>query len=367
MSLMDKIKKAGSIKTAEVMSTSQFFNVKDFTTTEIPIVNIAFSADPNGGIPSGLVMLAGESKSFKTLLMLLMMKSYLNKHPESIAVLYDAEFGITQEYMKTNGIDVSRVLHVPIQHVEELKFDIVSRLEQIERGDKVFVGIDSLGALASKKEVEDAQDEKSVADMSRAKALKSLFRIIGPQFTLKDIPCIAINHVYKELSLYPKTIVGGGTGGYYTSNCIMIVTKSQEKEGNDLVGWNFTLNVEKSRFVREKSKFEFTVLYGGGIQKYSGLFDIGVSLGYITRPTSKTYGVPSILGEKTASRKDLENSTELWKRVVVDPVFIKLVYDNYSYAINDVEETEAETSEINEILASADNQIVGDQELGTDN
>lgn len=210
MSLLEKMKKAGSIKTAEVLAHSPYFNAKDLVTTEVPIINVAFSADPTGGLVPGLTVLAGESKSFKTLLMLLCMKAYLETYPESIALLYDSEFGITPEYLKNNGIDTTRVLHIPIVHIEELKFDIAKRLDVIEKGDKIFFGIDSVGALASKKEAEDALDAKSVADMSRAKALKSLFRIIGPQFTMKDIPCVAINHVYKELALYPKTIVGGG-------------------------------------------------------------------------------------------------------------------------------------------------------------
>ena len=67
---------------------------------------------------------------------------------------YDSEFGTTPEYLKQYKIDTDRVVHVPIEHIEQLKFDIVKRLEQIDKKDKVFIFIDSLGNLASKKEVE---------------------------------------------------------------------------------------------------------------------------------------------------------------------------------------------------------------------
>lgn len=333
MSLLEKLQKAGSIKSAAVLSESPYFNAKDLIATDIPVINIAFSADPLGGLVPGLTVLAGESKSFKTLLMLLCMKAYLDKYPDAIALLYDVEFGITPEYLENNGIDISRVLHIPIMHIEELKFDISKRLEQIEKGDKVFVGIDSIGALASKKEVEDAVDEKSVADMSRAKALKSLFRIIGPQFTTKDIPCVAINHVYKELAMYPRTIVGGGTGIYYTANTIFIITKSQEKDGTDIVGWNFTLNIEKSRFVREKAKFMFTVLYGGGILKYSGLLDLAVELGYIKRPNIRSYVVPLMNNDKPYTKKEILNNSEVWELLTNNQDFRDSIYNNYSYAV----------------------------------
>ena len=92
-------------------------------------------------------------------------------------LFYDSEFGSPQSYFGQFGIDTSRVLHTPITNVEELKFDLIAQLEELGRDDNVIVVIDSIGNLASKKELEDAINEKSVADMSRAKALKGLFRM----------------------------------------------------------------------------------------------------------------------------------------------------------------------------------------------
>lgn len=222
--LLDKLKKSGSIKHASIVEDSAFFNSTENVKTDLPILNLAFSGDFNKGFSPGLTFLAGESKSFKTLLGLYCMKAYLDKYPEGICLFYDSEYGTTPDYLKTNGIDTSRVLHVPIEHVEQLKFDIVKRLKDLERGDKVFIFIDSIGNLASVKEVEDAENEKSVADMSRAKALKSLFRIITPSLTAKELPCIAINHIYKEMGLYPKAIMGGG--------CLVENTEVQMYDGS---------------------------------------------------------------------------------------------------------------------------------------
>lgn len=209
MSLLEKLKAAGSIKVT-TLAESQFFNEKDFIPTSVPIINAAFSGRLDGGMVSGLTILAGPSKHYKSLLGLLLVKAYMSKYPEAICLFYDSEFGITPEYLATNGIDGNRVLHIPIEHVEQLKFDLTKRLEQITRGDRVVVFVDSLGNLASKKEVEDALDEKSVADMSRSKAIKSLFRITTPHFTMKDIPCIVVNHTYSSMELFSKQIVSGG-------------------------------------------------------------------------------------------------------------------------------------------------------------
>ena len=126
MSLLEKLKAAGSIKNAEIISESAFFNKKEFVSTDVPIINVAFSGALDGGIVPGLTVVAGESKSFKTLLCLYAMKAYLKKYEDAVALVYDSEFGITPEYLKTHGIDTTRVIHIPIEHIEQLKFECVS-------------------------------------------------------------------------------------------------------------------------------------------------------------------------------------------------------------------------------------------------
>ena len=212
MSLLDKLKKTSTVKSSEVLSKSKLFNKKDMATTPVPILNVALSGSIDGGLTPGLTIVAGPSKHFKSNLSLLMASAYLEKYEDAVCLLYDTEFGITPEYLKAMNVDPNRCLHTPVEHVEQLKFDITKQLENIERGEKVVIVIDSVGNLASKKELEDALDGKAVADMSRAKALKSLFRIVTPYLTTRDIPMIVINHTYKEIGLFPKDIMSGGTG-----------------------------------------------------------------------------------------------------------------------------------------------------------
>lgn len=289
--LLSRLKGSGSIKSARLLSESNFFNKKDVVSTDIPALNIALSGSVDGGLTPGLTFIAGPSRHFKSMFGLLMMKAYLNKYPDAIALFMDSEFGITPQYMDNVGIDIERVLHIPVEQIEQLKFDLVNRLNEVKRGDKVFVLIDSIGNLASKKEVEDAQDEKSVADMTRAKSIKSLFRIITPHFTIKDIPCVVINHTYMEQTMYPKQIMSGGTGPMYVANQVFIIGKQKEKDNTDVIGHNFIINVEKSRFVREYSKIPITVTYEGGIQKYSGIFDLALEAGFIKNPTKGWYAI----------------------------------------------------------------------------
>ena len=284
MSLLDKIVKNSTIKMTAPLMESKVFGKKDMAPTEVPMVNVALSGRIDGGLTPGLLVLAGPSKHFKSAFALLMAGAYMKRNPDAILLFYDAEFGTPQAYFESFGIDMDRVVHTPITDVEQLKFDMSQQLDKIEKKDNVVIVIDSVGNLASKKETQDALDGKSVADMSRAKALKSLFRIVTPHLNLKDIPLIAVNHTYQEIGLFPKAIVSGGTGIYYSADAIWIIGRRQEKVGTEITGYHFVINIEKSRHVKEKSKIPISVSYDGGIVKWSGLMEVAEKGGYLNKP-----------------------------------------------------------------------------------
>lgn len=222
-SLMNKLISNSTIKLTSAIGDSKVFGKKEMAQTSVPMINVALSGRVDGGLVPGLLMLAGPSKHFKSAFALLMAAAYQKKYPDAVVLFYDSEFGTPQAYFESFGINMEQVVHTPITDVEQLKFDIMKQLESIDKKDRVVIVIDSIGNLASKKEVEDAMNEKSVADMSRAKQMKSLFRMVTPHLNLKDIPLIAVNHTYKEIGLYPKDIVSGG--------CVVEDTMIQTPDG----------------------------------------------------------------------------------------------------------------------------------------
>jgi RecA/RadA recombinase len=283
-------------------------------------------------------MWAGPSKHFKTAFSLLMAKAYMDKYPEAVILFYDSEFGTPQAYFDTFGIDPDRVIHTPLTDIEQLKFDIMKQLEGIERNDRVMILLDSIGNLASKKEVEDALEGKSVADMSRAKQVKSLFRMVTPHLSLKDIPMVVVNHTYKTMELYAKDVVGGGTGSYYSADNIYILGRQQEKDGTEIVGYNFIINVEKSRHVREKSKIPVNVTFEGGINKYSGLLDIALEGNFVQKPSNGWYAKvdqeTGELGDK--KRYDATQTEEFWKDLLASPKFAEYVRKKYEISYGSI-------------------------------
>ena len=158
MSVLDKLKKNSTIKEASILSKSKFFNQKDFVQTTVPALNVALSGQLDGGGSSGLTVFAGPSKHFKTAFAMLLAKAYLDKYDDAVILFYDSEFGAPQGYFDSFGIDTERVIHSPIADIEQLKHDVMSQMNGLERGDKVMIIVDSVGNLASKKEVDDAID-----------------------------------------------------------------------------------------------------------------------------------------------------------------------------------------------------------------
>jgi len=348
MGIMDKLKKNSKVAHTEVLSKSKFFNEKDMVPTEVPMINVALSGSMDGGLTPGLTVLAGPSKHFKTSFGLIMASAYLKKYPDSVLLFYDSEFGSPQSYFENFGIDTSRVLHTPITDVEQLKFDLISQLDGLERGDKVVIMIDSVGNLASKKELEDAMNEKSVADMSRAKALKGLFRMCTPYLAMKDVPLIAINHTYKEIAMYPKDIVSGGTGIYYSADHIWILGRQQDKDGTEIKGYHFIINVEKSRYVKEKSKVPISVSWEGGVQRFSGLLDLALDGGYVAKPSNGWYQrVDRATGELVDGRvREKETLSEaFWKPIIDGTDFKDYLTKRFSITTKAVEDGQVHTAE----------------------
>lgn len=330
--LLDKIRKNSTIKETAILAESKFFNKKDMIPTAIPAINVALSGRLDGGLTPGLTMWAGPSKHFKTMFSLVMAKSYMDKYEDAVLLFYDSEFGTPQAYFTSLGIDTNRIVHTPITDVEQLKFDIMNQLDQIARDDRVIILVDSIGNLASKKEVEDAMKQNSAADMSRAKQIKSLFRMVTPHLTMKNIPMVVVNHTYKTLELYSKDVVGGGTGSYYSADNIFILGRQQEKDGAELLGYNFIINVEKSRYVKEKSKIPVSVTFEGGISTWSGLLDMALEAKCVVKPSNGWYSRVNMESGEVEDKKWRQKETEskeFWMPVLTSAFFRDWVANTY--------------------------------------
>jgi hypothetical protein len=150
-------------------------------------------------------------------------------------------------------------------------------------------------------------------------------------------------------------VVTHNTGVMYSSNQVFIITKAQEKEGTDLAGWKFTINIEKSRYVKEKSKLPFTVLYDSGIQKWSALFDLAMESGYIIKPKVGWYQLvdpeTGEISEKSYRETAVKTNDEFFNSLIENSdfkIFIEQKFKLSAEKHNYEHETDDEDIDINE-------------------
>lgn len=129
------------------------------------------------------------------------------------------------------------------------------------------------------------------------------------------------------------------TGGMYSSNSVWIIGRQQDKDGTDVVGWNFIINIEKSRFVKEKSKIPITVNYKEGIDKNSGLFDIALELSYIVSPSKGWYSTIDFktgeISDNKVRRAELEKNDAFWVALLKDDGFKQTIKNRFQFGKED--------------------------------
>lgn len=112
---------------------------------------------------------------------------------------------------------------------------------------------------------------------------------------IKSVKAVGKKEVYDlsvadvEHYVLENGIVTHNTGPMYSADTVFIIGKRQIKDGTELQGYQFVLNAEKSRTVKEKSKFFINVKFDGGIDPYSGLLDVALELGFVVKPKNGWY------------------------------------------------------------------------------
>jgi hypothetical protein len=133
-------------------------------------------------------------------------------------------------------------------------------------------------------------------------------------------------------------VVTHNTGSYYSADTIWILGRQQDKTGTEVTGYNFIINIEKSRYVREKSKIPITVSFDGGIQKYSGLLDIALEGNFVSKPSNGWYAkVDRETGEiLNKVRFDDTQNKEFWSDLLNNEAFKEYVRKRYEISYGSI-------------------------------
>lgn len=295
---------------------------------EVPLLNIANSGRIDGGLVEGIKMIVGDSRCYKSGFLVMDAVAFLKHDPEAIVIFADSEKGASKPLWEQYGADMDRVLYTPVYTVEDMIQKVTQLLDMFEPGQKVMLVIDSLGLLASNKEKNDALAGESKADFTRAKAINSFWRITLGYVNHLRMPVSYINRGYDDMAnQYAELIIGGGKNTKLSADVIWNISRSQIKEGKELVGWSFNIGIYKSRHCVEKVKLPVEIFYDGGIAKWSGLLEIARLLGFVDMPSSGWYAYTEKAGFGTDVKKHrkADMDADFWMPLLENPDFIDAV------------------------------------------
>lgn len=199
----------------------------------------------------------------------------------------DSETAVDEDVMVKFGIDPKKVRYQPLKTalgVRHFISNLCSTLrEQKKKGmelPKIMFVIDSLGNLATEKELADAQSGSDKRDMTKQQNLRSMFRVITTDLAEFKIPLLMSNHTYAAVGGYiPMQIVSGGGGAIYNASIILMLTKAglkaenaaeEAEAGSNKMGIIVTSKPFKNRFARPLP-IKFHISFFKGMNPYVGL------------------------------------------------------------------------------------------------
>lgn len=305
--------------------------VSDWIDTGSYTLNAIFSGSLYKGIPVGRITgFVGPSQSGKTLIV---NKIIANAQKKGyFAAVWDTEAAVDRQTAEGMGVDPSRLKYYPVESVEDCRNQIALFLDKIIAANdpdlKVIIAIDSLGNLASAKELRDVQEGKDAADMGlKAKAMKSMMRALTFKAAKAKVPILFTNHIYDNpASMYPELVKkqSGGSGPLYLASLLVQLSvrnekidKNEDQESiavaHSVSGVTLAAMTVKNRFAPPFLKAELYNNFRTGLSRYAGLKEMAIAFGLI-QANGPTF---SMNGEKIGYAKTWENDPEFWEKRVI--------------------------------------------------
>lgn len=353
LKVFDKLDKLNS--EAKFLSESALSTVNNWVDTGCMVLNAIISGSLYGGVPMGRITgFSGPSAAGKTYIINKILAN--GQKNGMIPVIFDTEAAIDASSTVGVGLDSSKVKYVPVQTVEDCRNQISAFLDGVieaKMRDKFILSIDSLGNLASQKELDDTEKGKTAMDMgTRAKGLKSMMRLLTFKAAQAGVTILFSNHTYDDPSAMFPTLVkaqSGGKGPVYLASVLVQLAKRDEKhdasrgeadellpEANKVSGTTLRALTVKNRFVPPFLECEAYLNFKRGLDKYSGLKEMAVNHGVIEQNGS-TFALPSekegVPGKKLGYYKNWKDDEKLWDEVILPRLEEKLK-KQYSYSVD---------------------------------
>lgn len=262
----------------------------------------------NSGLSEGKVaVMFGRESSGKSLLSQLYIIEIQKKYPESIQILFDAEFSFNRDWFAKLGGDLNRLLvkqtNDPTQIFDWMWGDM---LEMLQDGAPInAIMIDSIRAIVYPKDVKKVSTDQIMGG-SGAPYLGACFKRILPIIRQYNITTLLVQQVSQELDPMkamrnPYVLPDGNALKFFADYMIQVdkieTSKGVIEEGTTImgskqqVGHKVRLKLKKNRVGAPARVAEFMLHYDKGIINIEEeLFELAKSLGVVYHPTNPDTG-----------------------------------------------------------------------------
>jgi len=252
-------------------------NVDGWVSTGCAMLDVAISNRPYGGLPVGrIVEVTGLEQSGKSLLSAHLLAE--TQKLGGVAVLIDTETAVSREFLEAIGVDVSKLLYVSADSVEQI-FDftetIIEKVRQTDKNKLVTIVTDSVAAASTKTELAADYGKDGYATDKAiiiSKAMRKITNMIGRQ----KILLVYTNQLRQKLNAMPFgdpwTTSGGKALAFHASVRLRLKGMGQIKVktgGQDkIVGMKVRAQVIKNRMGPPLRAADFDIFFDRGIDNY---------------------------------------------------------------------------------------------------
>lgn len=263
------------------------------------------------GLPTGIIEIAGRSRSGKTTLGLMSMKNFLKENPDDgIAVILSSENRDNKDYALQLGLPIDRIIIVKIKYVEamfmqvkKLIMDTVELMKEYKLKPKFFFMWDSLGATLSKSELDTMEENtkrmekhlekgnevegielKNEKMMAFAKEAKKFAKSIMSEMYSNIIHFVILNHQYEQntMGITTRKSTGGEWVELMPTMRLSLRLKQHEKIDDVEVAQITEVKVVKNDFGSRK-KTDIRILLGYGVILSQEDIDYALEMGILKK------------------------------------------------------------------------------------
>ena len=247
--------------------------ISDWISTGSSILDLAISNRPHGGLPVGkMIEFNGLEGTGKSLVSAHVVADTQKKG--GIAVVIDTENAAAPEFWKSLGVDLSKLLYVQCETVE----DIFEKMEQMigivrkSNKDRILtIIVDSVAAVSTKVELESDHGKDGFAtgkSIIISKAMRKITNMIGKQKVLT----VFTNQLRQNLNAMAfgdKYVVSGGKSlAYHCSVRVRLNNTGKLKKGEEVIGNECKAVVVKNRMGPPQRQASFDIYFDSGIADY---------------------------------------------------------------------------------------------------